>query len=310
MTGSAALLADAGASSCGDEFFRSAEFLAAERVTHTLVLTTGTARLQLPLLVRPIDGTDAQDAISPYGYPGGQLDGAPLDPATLDLTGIGLVSMFVRDRVERPTFVGGTRRAPIYEHDPGLPPGANATFRKHVRRNERRGLKATATRGPDVDQEALRAFTALYADTMLRAAASPRYFFPERYIEQILQFPDSWLFTAHTADDVPAAASIAVRSDGRLHYFLEGTQEQHRETSPGKNCVDLALRLADELGLPLNFGGGLHPDDGIATFKRSFCNTAHRFVTHEIVCDPAAYAHLSAEQAGTDFFPAYRGRSS
>jgi hypothetical protein len=62
------LLADGGAAASEDDnFFRSSPFLEAEEATHTIEI--GDA-LRLPVIVRPIDGSDLVDAISPYGYPG------------------------------------------------------------------------------------------------------------------------------------------------------------------------------------------------------------------------------------------------
>ena len=66
------------------------------------------------------------------------------------------------------------------------------------------------------------------------------------------------------------------------------------------------LDLADELGMPLNLGGGLVAGDGLEGFKRGFANAELPFVTHEIVCDPGAYERLSAGRDAGDFFPAYR----
>ncbi len=70
--GHAELHADGGAAATEDDFFRSAPFLAAEGVTHTLVVGADRGRVAIPLVVRPIPGTDRSDAISPYGYPGGR----------------------------------------------------------------------------------------------------------------------------------------------------------------------------------------------------------------------------------------------
>lgn len=72
----AQLIEDGGASAGGgvgghpSEFFRGAQFLAAEGATHTLRIETDDAELLAPLLVRQIgDGPDL-DGVSPYGYPG------------------------------------------------------------------------------------------------------------------------------------------------------------------------------------------------------------------------------------------------
>jgi hypothetical protein len=80
----------------------------------------------------------------------------------------------------------------------------------------------------------------------------------------------------------------------------------HRPRSPFKNVVDSTIGLADELGLPLNLGGGVKPGDGLEDFKRGFSNAELPFVTHEIVCDPEVYASLGAGPEDSRFFPAYR----
>ncbi len=77
MTATAELLADRGAAVESEELFRSRPFLDAEGVTHTLRIEAGDFELLAPLIVRDIPGSDARDAISPYGYPGIALPRAP-----------------------------------------------------------------------------------------------------------------------------------------------------------------------------------------------------------------------------------------
>src|SRR5687767_5486958 len=107
------LIPDEGKSALTEDYFRSAHHLRAEGVTHTLVVDGGAAgALRLPLIVRPIEGTPYRDAISPYGYPGGVLDGLSEVPKeAVDWRGSELVSIFVRDRIGGPCcFAGGTVR--------------------------------------------------------------------------------------------------------------------------------------------------------------------------------------------------------
>ncbi len=67
------------------------------------------------------------------------------------------------------------------------------------------------------------------------------------------------------------------------------------------------LDLADELGLPLNLGGGVTAGDGLEAFKRGFANTGLAFHTQEVVCDPDEYERLGRDsRAPEGFFPAYR----
>ncbi len=103
-----------------------------------------------------------------------------------------------------------------------------------------------------------------------------------------------------------AAASVAVRSDAMLHYFLSGTADPQLRDSPMKNVVAALCELAAELGLPLNLGGGLAPGDRLEEFKRGFANREQPWHTSELVGDPAAYERLSAGRETGGFFPAYR----
>ena len=80
----------------------------------------------------------------------------------------------------------------------------------------------------------------------------------------------------------------------------------HRPRSPFKNVIAATIELADEFGVRLNLGGGVKPGDGLEDFKRGFSNAELPFITHEIVCDPEAYASLGGNRRDTRFFPAYR----
>ena len=96
----AELLADRGEAAAAPEFFRCREFLDAEGVTHTLRIGHPEGELLAPLIVREIPGEPLADAASPYGYPGfGTSSAIGLDPAELDLSATGLVSIFIRHRL-------------------------------------------------------------------------------------------------------------------------------------------------------------------------------------------------------------------
>jgi len=103
-----------------------------------------------------------------------------------------------------------------------------------------------------------------------------------------------------------AAASLTVRSDGFLHYYLSGSADARLRDSPMKNVVAALVERGTELGLPLNLGGGLAPGDALEEFKRGFANRRQAWHVSEIVCDPAAYDRLSAGREPAGFFPAYR----
>ncbi len=324
----AELIEDRGAASEGDEFFRSRPFLDAEGVTHTLRIAVeedaapaGTAELLAPLIVRPIGDGPELDAISPYGYPGLTRSGRGLsrhaedtttstvsvDPAGVDFSATGLVSAFIRHTLdEPPPLAAAGERNVVQIADPELPRKQRTSDRNQINRNQRNGYETRIVPGPETGPAERAGFLEAYEQTMRRAGAGERYFFGAGYFDRILEAPATWLALARAPDGTLAAASIAARSDGFLHYYLSGSVDSHLRDSPMKNVVAALVEHAAALGLPLNLGGGLSRGDRLEEFKRGFANREQPWRTSELVCDPAAYARLSAGRDAGGYFPAYR----
>jgi hypothetical protein len=306
----AALVADRGLAAETDDFFRSRPFYEAERVTHTLRIEAGDAQIALPLVVREITGSELSDAISPYGYPGAAVrggTGAAPGPATIDWSQTGIVSIFARERLgAEPSLAGGTERSVVQVHDPSRPRRLRSRLGEQIRHNRRLGYEVEVVPGPEASTEQRAGFHAVYTETMHRAEAAERYFFDLAYLATVLRFERSWLLLGRGLAVATAAGAIAALSDGLLHYYIGGTADAALDDSPFKNVVESMIELAEELGVPLNLGGGLRPGDGLETFKRGFANAELPFRTHEIVCDPDAYRRLSEGRDDSAFFPAYR----
>jgi hypothetical protein len=304
------LVADRGMAAETNDFFRSRAFYDAEGVSHTLRLEGRGVKLALPLLVREIEGWDLTDAVSPYGYPGVAVDeaeSAPPDPGRVDWSATGLVSVFARDRLGGdPWLAGATKRSVVQVHDPSRERRVRTRFGEQIRRNARLGYHVEVLSGPETSAEQRSGFHAVYTETMDRAKSADRYFFGLDYLTGVLSFEDSWLLLCRSPERAVAAGAIAGLSDGLLHYYLGGTAAAHLEDSPFKNVADAMIGLADELGMPLNLGGGIRSGDGLENFKRGFANAELPFYTHEIVCDRDAYLRLSEGRADADYFPLYR----
>ncbi len=303
----AELVADGGAGSASDDLFRCPAFLETEGVTHTLRVESPGRVASVPLIVRELDA-DRLDAVSPYAYPGASVqgDGPAAAVADVDWSAMGLVSVFGRERLAAaPWLAVGEPRSQVLVHDPARERRVRPRLAEQVRAAERDGWEVSAVAGPASPPAEVEAFVAAYEQTMRRAEAAPRYFFARDYYDAVLSFERSWLLAAHREGEFGAGA-IAGVSDSVLHYFLGGTADVARDDSPFKNVVVGMLDLADELGLPLNLGGGITPGDGLQRFKRGFANAELPFFTHEVVCDPTAYAELSAGREAGAFFPAYR----
>ena len=317
----AELLADRGAAAESGEFFRSREFLDAEGVTHTLRIAGDGDDLRVPLIVREIGDGPERDAISPYGYPGvAILPGAPdidrtgagstsdalLDPAAINFSDAGLVSAFVRHALAEPPFAGASERNVVQIADPALPAKTRGSDRNQINKNLRRGYEVRIVPGPETTADERAGFLAAYEQTMRRTGAAERYFFGAAYFDRLLESDRTWLATALAPGGEVAAASIAAASDGYLHYYLSGSADPHLRDSPMKNVVSALVEHAASLGLPLNLGGGISRGDRLEEFKRGFANRELPWRSSEIVCDPAAYARLSAGHEAGEFFPAYR----
>jgi len=271
-------------------------------------VSAGGNEAAIPLVVRAIPGSDRVDAISPYSYPGGRVRGGPVDRAALDLAASGLVSAFVRERLGEPAaLTGASDRSVVLVSDPAAPRKSRMSDRQQIRKNRAAGFTVETVAGPDAGADELTGFLSVYTETMRAVEATDRYFFDRGYFEALLASPLTWLLTVRDPDGGCAAAALAVRSDGFLHYYLSGTADAHRRSAPSKNLIVAATDHAESMGLPLNLGGGLRPGDGLEEFKRGFANAELPFHTHELVCDPAAYAALAAGREDDGFFPLYRG---
>jgi len=160
--------------------------------------------------------------------------------------------------------------------------------------------------GPETTPAERAGFLAAYEQTMRRTGAAERYFFGAPYFDRLLESNRTWLVLANSPDGAVAAASLAARSDGFLHYYLSGSADSHLRDSPMKNVVAALAELAGEQRVPLNLGGGIVRGDRLEEFKRGFANREQAWLTSEIVCDERAYARLSAGIDAGDLFPAYR----
>jgi hypothetical protein len=303
----AELLADRGAAAESEEFFRSRPFLDAEGVTHTLRVESGDAELLAPLIVRPIPGEQGVDATSPYGYPGLSFRSpSSIEPAEIDFSATGLVSVFIRHTLAEPPFAEALERNVVQIADPELPPKSRPSDRNRINRNRRDGYEVETIPGSETSPDQRAGFLAAYEQTMHRTGAAERYFFGAAYFDRILESDRAWLTLAIAPDGAVAAASIAVRSDGFLHYFLSGSADASLRDSPMKNVVAALIERSAEQGLPLNLGGGLSRGDRLEEFKRGFANREQAWRCSEIVCDREAYDRLSARHDPAGFFPAYR----
>jgi hypothetical protein len=229
-----------------------------------------------------------------------------LDPAAIDWSATGLVSVFLRHTLAPPPLEGATERIVVQIADPALPQKSRPSDRRQARRNLDAGYRLALVPGDQTSAEQRTGFVDLYKQTMRRTAAADHYFFGAAYFDRILEADRTWLALAHAPGGELAAASLATVSDGFLHYYLSGSADAHLGDSPMKSVVFLLIEHATDLGLPLNLGGGISPGDPLEEFKRGFANRTEPWFTSELICDPEKYQLLSKGKSAGPFFPAYR----
>ena len=225
----------------------------------------------------------------------GQSRTRRIDPTAIDFAATGLVSVFLRHALGEPApLAGALERAVVQIADPALPRKLRSSDRNQINKNRRNGYELRLVPGPETEAAQRAGFLDVYEQTMRRAGAGARYFFGAAYFDRVLEADGTWLALALSPAGPVAAASIAARSDGFLHYYLSGSADSHLRDSPMKNVVAALAELSIELDLPLNLGGGLSRGDRLEEFKRGFANREQPWRTSELVCDPPAYARLSA----------------
>lgn len=301
---------DGGRAAVTDDFFRSECYYRAEGVSHTLRIEDreGQTVLVAPVIVQEIPGTSLVDGVSPYGYPGTVVCGREsVNLDEVDWRETGLVCVFIRDSIQPDSRLNSGRdRGPVFLVDCANPVRIRKSSRYEIRRNQQMGYCVERIPMAEASESDREAFRGVYLETMIRDRAARRYFFTPEYFSMVMAFERSWLFLVKTPNGDVAAASIVVYSDRMLHYYLAGTGDRYLVDAPSKNAVAAMISLAEEVGLPLNLGGGLRAGDNLEMFKRGFANRSETFRTHEIVCDKLEYEVLSNGKGCSGFFPAYR----
>ncbi|RKH58446.1 GNAT family N-acetyltransferase [Corallococcus llansteffanensis] len=309
----AVLVPDGGQRACSADYFRSEQHLRAEGVTHSLIVEDGEGRaLRVPLIVRPIEGTRHRDAVSPYGFPGAELNGlSEVPPEAIDWRGTELVSILVSDRVGGPScFAGGRPVSEVCVLDSGRPVRFRDDHIADIRRNTRLGYVGTCLPVRQAPPEQREALKQLSRRPLARDLTGTRPSFTDAWFEEVFTCGFAWLVGARAPDGAVASASLVVLSDGYLHTLVGGTADAYAAHAPAKNELPVLVELSAKLQAPINLGGGLQPGDDLERFKRGFANATARLCAHELICDPQAYAALSRGQAAPGRFPAYRAQAS
>ncbi len=285
----------------------------------------------LPLLLRPIPGSELPDAASPYGYPGPLASagagagflGEAIEALVAALDRLEAVSAIVRLHplagVE-PRLLAG--RGELVRHgetvaidltagEEKIWSGVRPSHRQRIRQARRAGLTARA----DPSWDGFEAFLAIYEATMLRVGADAGYRFSRRYFEGLRRRLGDrlHLHLVESAGQV-AAAGLFTEVDGTVQFHLSGTHAEFVRLGPSKLLIDGVWRWARRRGAGvLHLGGGVGAAaDSLFEFKAGFSRWRLPFHTWRLVVRAAAYERLAGDAGeppdagGEGFFPAYR----
>ncbi len=297
----------------------------------------------LPFLVRSLQdvpglqGVQACDATSVYGYPGLITNISPgareadtfrdewQQALRETLAAMGIVSLFVRQHPFWDTDwlwagLGDVRRLG-YTVAVDLDQDDEAQMRA-MRHGHRSDIRLARKLGIQVEEdptlEEIATFRSLYEMTMRALDAAPEYFFPDAYYQGLRHHLGNrvTLFLAKS-EDRPLAAALFFQCGRILQYHLSGSDPTARPlTAPAvKLLLDTTRRWGMENGFRwLHLGGGVGArHDSLFQFKAGFSDLRWTYRVVRCVVQPGLYQNLVArrreaggEPEADDYFPLYR----
>jgi hypothetical protein len=288
----------------------------------------------LPLLVRPIEGTDYSDATSVYGYSGVLTSNTikNFNPVNFkkELNNLfkayNIVSVF-------------SRLHPFLKHQdivlselgqitsPGnvvyidLSKSLEAQKLDYSRRLKTYLNKANKycyiEKGTTKDD--LNKFIQLYYNNMKKVEANKYYYFSNNYFEQLInsvEFKTELLLCKLKETDEIISAGLFIKTNHIVQYHLSGTNELFEYLNPVKFLIDYSRIKATNEGFQVfNLGGGRSSkDDSLLKFKLRFSKDLKPFKLWKYIVNPEVYHDLEAKlnvdklplQPDPEYFPSYR----
>jgi GNAT acetyltransferase-like protein len=290
------------------------------------VYSDGGNVLLLPLVLRPIPGSELRDAASPYGYSG------PVSNADAGDTGFwkqacqamvellctkGVVTAFVRLHPFLPapletlgcigTVVqhGQTVSMDLSLNAEEMWQQTHRTHRNQINKSRRAGVTVEMDHWDRLDE-----WVETYHANMLRVGASDYYFFTTDHFHRLrAALGDHAHLAIAYADGEVLGGNLFFEYDGIMHTYLQSTR------GTGVNHADKLLY--DEIrrwgreraNIVYHIGGGLGGEsDSLFRYKAAFAAGRHDFHTWRVVTDPNAYAALIGAGAGEPALATMSGR--
>ena len=284
--------------------------------------------IALPIVIRPIEGTEYFDITSVYGYAG------PVYSFIENYETTELIAFFRKSFLdfckEQNIISVFSRLHPLIEQtniieNLGEIVNLNKTVAidltksaEEQRKEYRKSLKSELNqlRRKEIvvreatTKEEIDAFIAIYYETMDRVEATANYYFSKEYFYEFLnnQDFDAKLLIA-VKDNKVIAGAIFTLTDKIMQYHLAGTTEEYIRETPMKLILDEARLYGNGTSAEnLHLGGGVggHDDDSLFRFKSGFSKDFKQFSVWKYIVNQAVYEELSKDKKVSGFFPLYR----
>jgi len=188
--------------------------------------------------------------------------------------------------------------------------GAEFAYDKHHRYELRRSLRSVTVSCFDLAEHA-EAWAGLYAELGRRHELGGIHEFTDAHI-RVLQGIDGVTAIGAFIDGRLVSAHLWISDARTAHSHLAASSREGYAVGAAYAVNDASVSHFAELDV-LNFGGGAGtldlPNDGLARFKRGFCNEVAPAYLCGAVLDHDRYAELTHKKGAapdTLFFPAYR----
>lgn len=284
--------------------------------------------IALPIVIRPIEGTEYFDITSVYGY-AGPVYRFDKDYEEKELVAFfqSIFPIFCKEQNIVSVF---SRLHPLIEQKNILSElGDIVDLNKTVsidltlsadeqRKVFRKSLKSELNQlrrkeimvKEAVNLEEIDQFIAIYYETMDRVNATPNYYFSKEYFYEFLNNTDfnSKLLIA-VKDNKVIAGAIFTLTDKIMQYHLAGTTEDFIKETPMKLILDEARLLGNETSAEsLHLGGGVggSDEDSLFRFKSGFSKDFKQFSVWKYIVNQKVYDDLSETKEKSNFFPLYR----
>jgi len=313
------------------DFYHFAEYHQLENSGQPLLLhfSYESASLALPVILRPIDGTEYNDLTSVYGYAGPLSNQERLDVQIVKNFQEGLLRFFNSRKI----ISAFTRLHPLFNNqelilsglgeivdtnqtvgiDLSLPEREQKRQYAHSVKNQiNRLIRKNVLVKKEQTQEALDLFIEIYTENMKRVNASEMYFFTNDYFYRFIKNLPATLFLAYYEEEA-ISGSLVIACNGIVQPHLSATRNEYLRWSPLKLVWDYIRKDAIENNNKwLHLGGGVGgQDDTLFQFKAQFSDMRFSFKTWRYIHDEEAYTRLVSQKHTNDvshssFFPLYR----